>query len=67
MTEVRCVECFHMDLKAAGVTMARLGLSKCKAVRLNPATYLSPLAPRACRVFVQASADRVAQRMEFLR
>lgn len=63
---VQCVSCVLFSLREhAG--MANQGLGRCAAMKDRPGTFVSPLYPRQCRDHNQASADKTAARVEWLR
>ncbi len=63
----RCVDCQHLDLQSAGGAYARLGMGKCKAQKLDPATFITTGYARQCARFEPAAADAVSKRLIFLR
>ena len=62
----RCVDCKHLDLRAAGTAYARLGMGKCLAQKLEPAVFITACYARECPRFEPAEAEIVARRLIFL-
>lgn len=61
-----CTDCLHLDLQSIGAANARLGFGKCKARKLDPATFITSGAARQCDRFEQAPADVVAKRVIYI-
>lgn len=64
MSSVQCINCLHLNLKAAE-RMAYQGCGVC--AHDVPCTYYSAKAERQCNLFEQASKDAIDKRIDWLR
>ena len=67
MTERRCVDCKHFELRAAPEGLARCGFGYCPVRSMNRGHTFSAVRPMLCEKFVAAKPETAAQRLAWLK